>query len=375
MKHTTLSLTLLSALIIYGHSSCIKDEPLNREADIEDIIVEDNTFIDRSIAEDNTIELVLSGSAILSEIKPTITLSPGATVEPASGTTVDFSDGKQVVYTVTSQDKQYTKQYTVRVSEIKSLKYDFDGWSMAGTEKYPFPILTDPAWSNANTGVVLAIMMKAIDPDRYPTDKGVGEDVVKGAHSASLQTIEGGTILGKYYAIFAGNLLRGDFSANMSNPLKSLKLGRNHPKELGKPALFKGYYKYTPGKVMTDKNGNEMVGKTDKFSMYAAIFRVTKGAEPKNEYLDGETILTSERVVARAEWDPTSTKMVERAAVNGFTEFYIPFEYTGTLNYDEYDYRLTIVCSSSKDGNLYEGAVGSTLVVDELEITCDPIND
>lgn len=367
MKIRFIILSILSSLF----SSCIQDEPLNREADIEDITVEDY-FVDRSISEDNNIELILADGADLSEVTPIIRLTPGATVEPESGTVQDFSDEKVVVYKVTSEDGRYTKEYNVKVSEIK-LKYGFEYWTTAGTEKFSYPILSDATWSNANSGVILAIMMGAINPDRFPTEEGSDDDVVAGEHSAILRTIQGGTVIGKYYAIFAGNLLRGDFFANISNPLKSLKLGRNHPKKMGKPILFKGYYKYKPGEKMTDKNGDEMVGKIDSFSMYAAIFRVTKGAAPNKEYLDGETILTSERVVARAEWNTESADMIEKPAINGFTEFAIPFKYTGVLDYDTYDYRLTIVCSSSKDGNLYEGAVGSTLVVDELEVVCDSI--
>lgn len=108
-------------------------------------------------------------------------------------------------------------------------------------------------------------------------------------------------------------------------------------------------------------------------SIYATLFKVSKGAAPEVEYLDGETIMNSSRVVARARWAHNSENILETPAVNGFTRFVIPFEYTEELNFSEYDYRLTIVCSSSKDGNLYEGAVGSRLTIDEFEIICDPI--
>lgn len=366
-------LALLIALAIPFLSSCIKDEPLNREADIVEIRVDDPLFIDRSISEDNRIELIMVDTADLTKIVPILTLTPFATVSPASGEPIDLSGNKEVVYTVTSQSGDYRKKYTVSIGQLR-MKYDFEEWQTAGTAKYPYPILTDPTWSNANSGIVLALQFGSLeDFQRYPTEKTT--DCVNGEYAASLQTIKGGKIFGKSYPLFAGNLLRGDFIANPTNPLKSLRLGRNHPKETGKPVSFKGFYKYTPGPVMTDSDGNVMSGLTDEMSIYAAIFSVTKGAAPNKEFLDGESILTSDRVVARAEWAVDAEGMVETEAINGFTAFDIPFNYSGILDYDKYDYRLTIVCSSSKDGNLYQGAAGSTLIVDDLEIVCEPIED
>lgn len=365
-------LTLWLCLALTMFCSCIKDEPLNREADIVEIIVNDPTFIDRSISEDNRIELMMAETADLTKVTPILTLTPYATVTPESGTTFDLSNEKEVEYTVTSQDGLFQKKYVLKVGELR-VTYDFEEWKMAGSSKYPYPILDDPAWSNANSGVVMARVMGALKEfENYPTKDTTL--CVKGKYAASLQTIMGGTVGKNDYPIFAGNLFRGDFSANMSNPLKSLKLGRNYPQELPTPTHFKGYYKYTPGPVMTGADGKVLTGRTDEMSMYAAIFKVTKGAAPHKEFLDGETILTSERVIARAEWSPEAEGMIEKAAINGFTEFSIPFKYTEDMDYTLYDYRLTIVCSSSKDGNLYQGAVGSTLIVDDLAITWPYVN-
>ncbi|MDU1889386.1 MAG: PCMD domain-containing protein [Dysgonomonas sp.] len=359
---------LIIAFLGLSMASCIKDEPLNREADIVDVFVDNGTFIDRSIAMNDTVQLILSDEADLTKVAPLFKVSPGATISPASGDTVDLSDKKVVTYEITSEDGKYKKTYGLVVTDVK-LKYNFENWTSAGTEDHPYPVLRDAMWSNANAGVITAVLIGAIPrPDPFPTDKTT--DCVEGKYAASLTTIEGGKIFGKNYPIFAGNLLRGDFKANMFNPLKSLYLGRNHPEKYGKPVFFTGYYKYTPGEKMIGSDGQ------DQMSMYAALFRVTKGAAPNKEYLDGETILTSDRVVARAEWRPDNKNMTEIKVENGFTQFSIPFKYYPEnleLDYENNDYRLTIVCSSSKDGNLYIGAVGSNLTVDELEVVCDPI--
>lgn len=363
-------LLLWLCLAIPMLSSCIKDEPLNREADIVEITVNDPNFLDRSISENNRIELIMADEADLTKVTPILTLAPYATVTPASGTTFDLSNQKEVEYTVTSQDGVYQNKYTMKIGEMRKV-HGFEEWEMKPSGKLEYPILSDPFWSNANSGVILALAIGALkDFERYPTKDTTL--CVSGQYAASLQTIKGAKILGKNYPIFAGNLLLGDFETKITNPLKSLKLGRNQPEEAGRPIAFKGFYKYTPGPVMTGTDGEVITNRVDEMSMYAAIFWVEKGTPPGEGSLDGETILNSKQVVARAEWSPEAEGMIESEAINGFTEFSIPFVYTDIIDYKKYDYRLTIVCSSSKDGNLYQGAVGSSLIVDDLAIACDP---
>lgn len=64
--------------------------------------------------EAGTIAITVVALTDPSELIPTITLSTGATVSPASLVEQDFTD--PVVYTVTSQDLTATKEYTVTVT-------------------------------------------------------------------------------------------------------------------------------------------------------------------------------------------------------------------------------------------------------------------
>lgn len=368
IKSLLLSITLLAGLV-----SCIQDEPAYREADIVDMTVDDPAFLTRGISE-NSVQLVITDQADYTRIAPVISLSPGATVSPASGTPQDFSNGKTVTYRVTAEDPQYYKDYTVTVIEKISLRHEFEEWTTKGSETNPYPILSDLLWANANSGIVMAMVFDSNIPKGvFPTSSTT--DCVSGNYAAKMETLKGASrvIFGNKIPIFPGSLLRGSFSANMSNPLKSLRLGVAHPKTDGLPSLFNGYYKYTPGETFTDKDGEVVPGRVDEMSMYAVIFKVTKGAAADKEFLDGETILTSDRVVGRAEWKENGPTITFSEGPNGFTKFSIPFVYTEALDFEENDYRLTIVCSSSKDGNEYMGAVGSTLIVDDLEIICDKI--
>lgn len=362
-------LVFISACL-FSLPSCIKDEPLGREADIVEMKVEGEHFVTRAIS-DNSVQLIVSDKADYTKLIPDITVSPGAVIEPASGVAQDFSNDKKVTYVVTSENGEYSKTYSVTATPKISLKHDFEDWSTSGTGKATYPILNDLLWSNANSAISILVATGAIKVDRYPTDKT--DDCIGGNWGAVLETVKGTTVINKLYPIFAGSLFRGGFIVDMDYPVKSLRLGQSHPKENGKPTHFSGYYKYKPGTEFTDKKGNIVPNKTDSMSIYATLFKVRKGAAPTEEYLDGETIMNSSRVVGRARWAYNSENIQETPAPNGFTRFVIPFEYTEELNFYENDYRLTIVCSSSKNGDLYEGAVGSKLTVDEFEIICDPI--
>lgn len=343
---------------------------MGREADIVDMKVDGEYFITRAIS-DYSVQLIVSDKADYTKLVPIIEVSPGATIEPASGISQNFADGRKVTYTVKSENGEYSKTYSVTATSKISLEHSFEDWTTGGTGKATYPVLEDLLWSNANSGIAILVATEAIKIDNYPTDKT--SDCIGGKWAVAMETLKGAKVINKNYPIFAGNLFRGGFAADMDYPVKSLRLGQSHTKESGKPIYFNGYYKYQPGKDFTNRDGNIVPNRTDSMSLYAAIFKVTKGAKPSEEYLDGETIMNSSRVVGRATWSHTSKDVMETPAVNGFTRFVIPFKYTEELDFKENDYRLTIVCSSSKDGNLYEGAIGSKLIIDEFEIICDPI--
>lgn len=335
--------------------SCIKDEPLGREADIVSFKLEGVEMVTGTITNDK-VQFVISDKEDFRNLTPLIELSPGATISPESGMAQDFS--QKIIYTVTSEDKKWKKEYEVTASPTINYKFDFEEWVISGGGIWKYPALKDVAWSSANSGIMLA---KAGKVDLYPTRDTTLS--VSGEYAAVLQTQKGGTYWGNFIPIFSGSLFLGVFTINMNDFVKSTKFGQIHPKENGKPIMFTGFYKYSPGKEFIDKTGAIVSGKTDECSVYAILYKVTKGEAGKEEYLDGTNIQTSDKVVAKAILEDTSAK-------NEFTEFSIQFEYVDEINYDLYDYKLAVVFASSKDGAFYEGAPGSMLIVDEVEVVC-----
>jgi len=129
-----------------------------------------------------------------------------------------------------------------------------------------------------------------------------------------------------------------------------------------KPTNVKGYFKYTPGenyyycKDPSVSNEAEIDNtKTDECSLCAVLYEV----ENYDDFLNGETIYTSDKIVAIAQQFAGNTP--------DYTAFDLQLEYK-----KEYDptkkYRFAIIFSSSKDGAAFSGAEGSTLWIDEVEV-------
>ena len=119
-------------------TSCIKDEPQNAECDILEAWVEGNNLASHFIqatdmrisgipSSTEQLTFTVSRRSTLSPIAMHFRLTPGATVTPADGSLQDFTAGP-VVYTVTSEDGQWQRRYTVNFAEAKlpSSKYDFE---------------------------------------------------------------------------------------------------------------------------------------------------------------------------------------------------------------------------------------------------------
>lgn len=343
-------------------TSCIKDEAPYKEADIEQFNLPDSIMVS-SVISGNSILVMVSDTTGITKLNfaPDIKLSPQATVFPALGDSVQFVD-YVATYKVTSEDKTIEKIYTVEVVPYVSMKFDFEKWTTKffGTTK-EYPMLDDQFWSNANAGVAIILSPGALYPTR-PT-----EDSYKGQYAALLETQKGKNVLGMKTPLFTGSMFRGVFSLKIP-AVKSAQFGQIQPKYAGKPVLFTGYYKYKPGEVFTDVDENIIPDRVDECSIYAVMYKVTKGAAGRNEFLDGTNINTSDKVIGRA-------ALADGSAKSEFTKFSIPFVYTEELDYNTYDYKFAVVFSSSKAGDFYEGAVGSTLIVDEVEVVCDKIED
>ena len=362
-------------------TSCFGDEPDGCEADIETVTLhvtspEDFFFqatdsIQTVFSTDSVITFAVRSSADVSALSPVLTLSPGATVSPASDSTHDFSQGP-VIYTVTSQDGKWQRHYRVHivptmVTVADTLNYDFEHYELeTATQRYYMwhNVLPDGSlgndWATANAGY--RISMSTAEPMDYPTTPL--EQGFDGAAVCLMTRDTGpfGRMANKRLA--AGNLFLGTFDIRiaMSDHLHATRVGLPFT---SKPDRFTGYYTYEPGPTVQDFYGNPIAGRTDSADVYAVFYR-NHDADGNEVVLYGDNILSSNLIVAVAELEYV-------APTSQWTAWDVKFEYREEVDEQllaNRGYSLAIVFSSSSAGGDFIGAIGSRLCVDKVRLIC-----
>lgn len=276
----------------------------------------------------------------LTALVPTIGISAGATVTPASGTEVDFSSGS-VRFTVTAEDGIHYTIYTVGWQ--RKGKYDFEQWS-GDTYKEP------DGWATCNAAVALIQLFPGLYSGDFPVVPVTG---YSGEYAAQITTLDtkGNTLVPK---VTSGTVFLGKFNAGkgMSAPMETTEFGILYDQ---KPLSVTGYYKYKAG---TEYYNNKDLVPEGKDSM--AISAVLYEVADETETLYGNTIYTSDKIVA-------SAMLSSGEEVAEFTPFELKLKYVKTYNPNAM-YKFAVIFSSSKYGAQYQGAPGSILTIDDVEI-------
>ncbi|MGJ1264560.1 PCMD domain-containing protein [Sphingobacterium spiritivorum] len=357
------------AVSMFLLNSCIKDEPLNMEADITAVYLEQGSLITEPLITNNSVTIYVKPKEAGSpDYKLKFDLSPGATITTDVGQNTD----KVVTYKVTSQDKRFEKKYLVSIIEVTDgfvpSKFDFENFRTDETNKYHefFDIVNNNSfnnWSSGNPGFAISLFGEK-KPEMYPTR---ATDKSRSGKSAALLETKStgpfGAMFGK--PIAAGNLFIGVFDVTMAlaSPLKATRFGLPYNNV---PKTFEGYYRYTPGKQLINSASKPVEGE-DECTLYAVFYNIDDlMKETQKSYLSGENVWTSKSVVATAKLESGKA-----TAGEGFTKFSIPFKYVKDVNIADVNklkYGIAIVMSASKDGDNFQGAIGSTLIVDDVQI-------
>ncbi|WP_106831088.1 PCMD domain-containing protein [Parabacteroides pacaensis] len=365
MKLTSLIFCLFLTLSL---TSCIQDEALNAEADIVTCTVPGDVLNRDPIIENDKITLIVKGGTDISVLAPSFTLTPGATIIPANGSVLDFTTPQY--YEVTSQDRQWTKKYEVGVtfSGVSNTKYHFENVKFNKSGKYHVFYETDVqgkenmTWASGNEGFSLTGLTdengESIKANAYPTSQTDNGVVGKCLKLQTLETGALGALMGMKIA--AGNLFLGSFTVNISDILKSTKFGMQFSYV---PTYLKGYYKYKRGKVFQD-NGTVIPDKKDICDIYAVFYET----DEKMQILDGTNVLAEDN-----KYIVSIARINDARETEEWIEFNLPFVYREGKTIDPEKlragkYNLAIVFSSSIRGDHFEGAPGSTLYIDEVEL-------
>ncbi len=390
MKQSRFIVAALSMSCITTLSSCFKEEPLNAECDIEQAYIHaDNKILLNSLftnpsdtlvnvqSDQTNIEFTMRPFATLTKQAPIFRLTPGATISPESGSLQDFSKGP-VTYTVTSEDKQWSRTYQVSIKKGQTampneIEFEFeDAYISKGYYNWQENWNGNKLdiWATGNSGFQMS--NSSSKPVEYPTVMIENGHRGKGVQLTTRRTSGLADAVKK--PIAAGNLFIGQFDATdaLFDAMKATKFG--HPFSFSaKPAKLEGWYKYQAGENFTDKNMKPL-DRHDYGTIYAVLY---ENIDEKGNavLLYGDNVQTSKQIVALALVGETQDDNGKVAIGNTpeWHHFSVDFEYKKTIDpikLKNGGYSLAIVSSSSSDGANFLGAVESTLWIDSFKLIC-----
>ncbi len=226
--------------------------------------------------------------------------------------------------TVVDQSVNYgageLKLTTTPIPRISGLS--FEDWTQSGKTWYPNSSASNNWWATGNEGLTGSPVNQSSNttPEDVIVIKGRAARLESHSISFFLSPIK----------FAAGNLFLGTYKTNISDPIKSVTLGRPFT---GRPDQLKGYYYYKPA----DYNGGK-----DYCHIYISLENRSNGTT----------------VVGYGELKSNRTDMT------GYESFTIDVNYSSDLPVTD----VIIIATSSVDGANFKGGVGSLLYVDEFEI-------
>ncbi|MBS2101123.1 PCMD domain-containing protein [Carboxylicivirga linearis] len=356
-KHSSKITAVLITLLILA--SCVKEDyfGLSPYGNIKDIVVSNQASNAKILTDSNKVIVEIPGGVDLSEIQiQSIKFSSFAKSETKAGDVLDLNTPQKI--TVTAEDG------SIHVWEIESFiasvtppldNGDFSLWYKTASDYYePGESASNTIWGTGNQGTQILGKLATT-----PFDIGGGN------LAAKMETLDNGKLVGTFGApISAGSIFTGVFNPDNidpSNPQAAIEFGTPF---IGRPLKLKFKYSYTPGTENKDKKGN-ILAYGDACDIYALL----------EVRLGGKT----ERLATA--WFRSDQNQ------NDFTTQEVTFTY-GELDNTYPDYMLpighdfvstdsaafilpthiTFVASSSFDGANFAGAIGSELILDDVEL-------
>lgn len=393
-----LHLLILPLLGLSAFTSCVGDEPANAECDIEQCWVHFDNPSEIFFHDYDTMCVVPSAQtdirfltrydAVVSTVDVTFRVTPNAkitmlgtgqsetTLTPAGENTytipVDLASGQIRHFRVVSEDGKWDRTYSLSMTPKPqsdgNMFFDFETYALHSSNAYYEWVQGDMGpgqwWSTGNPGFRLSV--SSAKPDEYPT---VPEEGIDRGACVKLTTRDTGGF-GKMVnmRIAAGNLFVGTF--DVANALKdALKATQMGLPFAHKPQRLTGFYKFRPGATFQDKEGNPVAGRQDVFDIYIVVYKNIDSQGNKVQ-LYGDDILTSPQIVGLARID---SETIDNSGTE-WVRFELPVEYTAEISREDIEsemYNTAVVFSSSIRGAYFEGAVGSTLWIDNVTLECE----
>lgn len=348
---------MLVSLILF--TSCLKEDYFGESsiAQIKKITLSNQSGAAVINAEEATVTVEIPGGIDLTQITvQVLETSSFATSSIAVGDVISL----QAPLAITLISENGTKHiWTIQAyvaSETPQMdNYDFNQWYETATGYYePGESAANTIWATGNRGSQLL--------NRIATTP---KDLGNGNLAARMETLSNGPLGSVFGApISAGSLFAGVFNPDKIDPADPTAATEFGTPFAGRPAAIQFKYSYTPGETNKNKAGTEL-GYSDAADVYAFLeVRLNDEVERlatawlRTDELQ-EDLITFTMPFTYGELDSSFPAYMQPE--NGL---YVPA--------DQVDFilptHIVFVASSSFDGANFAGAVGSLLVIDDVEL-------
>ncbi len=343
---------LLFALFLISFLSCEDDGPISEAYELLGFEVEATgefdpyiTYIDTAsnqVLVFSSVNLDLNSFPL--SLNPQITVSPGASVSPSSGSLVVFDDPEDFVkYTITAQDGKGSEEYIFTIRDNQIPNAGFENWfEEIGMNSQPFlqpgKYLESSVWTTTNMGTSI-YSIYGTTPFQDGNNK-----------MAKIETVETVAI-----PFVAGAMYLGEFDLNAAigdpgNPAAAAKLGIPF---FAKPTAIQLHYSFESGDQLIQavlKDPGNLFGGFDIFNLEGTDKFAIKAVLEKRT---GDMVT----IIAQAEFESDQE-------TDTMTELKMDMEYLS----DDDPTHFHISFSPSVDGGMFKGAIGSSLIIDELKM-------
>jgi hypothetical protein len=398
-------IAVLAALPLF-FISCIQEEMENTECDIEsislhldkptDFFYHDYDTAQTIISAKTNIVFIIRSYANVQNVPTTLRVTEGASIYLKNengtdelfrnGSAVDYSDEKVRHFHIVSEDRVWSRDYTVAVVRAKpsegNLKIDFEEYTLEPGGKYYVwtapEIFTDGTWKNGNPG--FKISKSSAKPMDYPSTPvmGGGPD---GSDCLKLETCDTGPF-GQMVnmRLASGSMFNGVFDVDnaIKNALKATMFGSPFAH---KPVQMRVWLRFEKGNTYQDRSGKPVTGVVDEPDAYVVLYR-NEDASGNKVMLDGNDVLSSPHIVGLGRlphyYNADGSDQLTNNPIHGVTgewqEFVIPVEYRSEIDpavLANKGYSLILGFASSWQGAHFKGAIGSKLLIDNVQLYCE----
>ncbi len=305
----------------------------------------------------NAVEIEFPPGVDLSGIRiQSLKLSSFATSDKQPGDLLDMRETATIM--VTAEDGSVSTWEIIPLPGNATPQLpnsDFNSWFKTGGNYFePGTDAQTTVWGTGNPGTQI-LGLTATTPLEVEDDN----------FAARMETLDNGSLAGIFGApISAGSIFTGKFNSDNvdpADPEAAIDFGTPFA---GRPTHMELLYSYIPGPENKDKNGNDL-SYGDQCDIYAYLEVRSSGQIKRLAtawFRSGETVETLESVTIEFVYGvldnsyPDSIKPPDGSYVTGDSlDFILPTH-------------ITFVASSSFDGARFAGAVGSLLIIDDLEL-------